>query len=159
MTASATAAARKLSARKTGHQAPRARAGQRPSREPPPLVLDSSCWLEFFADSPRAGLYAAALDHVAAVVVPVIVLYEVAKKLHREAGDEVATTALALMQQARVVPLEASLALEAAVNGLPLADSIIYATARRHGAELWTQDAHFDGMPGVRCFAKETTTG
>ena len=80
-------------------------------------------------------------------------------KLHREAGDEVATAALALMQQARVVALDAPLALEAAVNGLPLADSIIYAMARRHGAELWTQDAHFDGMPGVRCFAKETTTG
>ena len=141
----------------------RAAAAKRPStpkaNRQAPLVLDSSCWLEFFADSPRANLYAAALDHIEAVVVPVIVLYEVAKKLHREAGDEVAAAALALMQQARVLPLDAPLALEAAVNGLPLAESIIYATARRHGAELWTQDAHFDGLPGVRYFAKEKTNG
>ncbi len=103
-------------------------------------------------------MYAAALDHIETVVVPVTVLYEVAKKLHREAGDEVATAALALMQQAQVVPLDAALALDAAVNGLPLANSIIYATARRQGAELWTQDAHFEGLPGVRYFAKEAKT-
>ena len=104
-------------------------------------------------------MYAAALEHLEALVVPVGVLYEVAKKLHREAGDEVATAALALMQQARVVALDAPLALEAAVNGLPLADSSIYATARSCGAELWTQDAHFEGLPGVRYFAKENTSG
>lgn len=118
------------------------------------MVLDSSCWLEFFADSPRADLYAPPLENLQTVFVPVLVLYEVAKKLHREAGEEVAAAALALMQQAQVVPLDAALALEAAVNGLPLADSIIYATARRHGAELWTQDAHFEGLPGVRFFGK-----
>jgi toxin FitB len=131
---------------------PTSKAGR---RAPQSMVLDSSCWLEFFADGPQAHLYAAALDHVEAVVVPVIVLYEVAKKLHREAGDEVAAAALALMHQAQVVPLDTALALEAAVNGLPLADSLIYATARRHGAELWTHDAHFDGLPGVRFFPKE----
>ncbi len=146
-------------ASKASKQAPAARPAQRSSHRPKPLILDSSCWLEFFADSPRADLYAAALDDIEAVVVPLIVLYEVAKKLHREAGEEVATTALALMQQAQLVPLDAPLALEAAVNGLPLADSLIYATARRHGAELWTQDAHFDGLPGVRFFPKEKGLG
>jgi predicted nucleic acid-binding protein len=58
------------------------------------------------------------------------------------------------MQRGHVVEIDLSLALEAAVNGLPMADSLIYATARRHGATLWTQDAHFDGLPGVRYFAK-----
>lgn len=119
-----------------------------------PRVLDSSCWLEFFADTARADLFAEALEHPEHLVVPVLTVYEVTKKLSREAGDEVASAALSLMQRGRVVPVDLPLALEAAVNGLPLADSLIYATARRHGAELWTQDAHFAGLNGVRYFPK-----
>ena len=117
-------------------------------------MLDSSCWLEFFADSARADLFASAIEHTEALIVPVITVYEVAKKLSREAGDEVATAALSLMQRGQVVAIDLSLALDAAVNGLPMADSLIYATARRHAAELWTQDSHFEGLPGVRYFAK-----
>lgn len=121
---------------------------------PPLMVLDSSCWLEFFADTERADLFAEAIEHTERLVVPVISVYEVTKKLAREAGDEVATAALSLMQRGKVIPVDLPLALEAAVTGLPLADSLIYATARRHGAELWTQDSDFDGLPGVRYFAK-----
>ncbi len=119
-----------------------------------PLVLDSSCWLEFFADTDRADLYAEAIEHAQDLVVPVLTVYEVAKKLAREVGDDVAAAALSLMQRGKVVSIDLPLALEAAVNGLPLADSLIYATARHHGAELWTQDSHFEGLPGVRYFAK-----
>jgi predicted nucleic acid-binding protein len=61
---------------------------------------------------------------------------------------------LSLMQRGRVVPVDLPLALAAAVNGLPLADSLIYATAQLHGAELWTQDSHFEGLAGVRYFPK-----
>lgn len=117
-------------------------------------VLDSSCWLEFFAGTPRADLFADVIDDTGQLVVPVITVYEVTKKLAREAGEEVATLALSLMQRGEVVPVDLPLALEAAMNGLPLADSLIYATARRHNAELWTQDGHFDGLAGVRYFAK-----
>ena len=102
----------------------------------------------------RADLYAAAIEHTEQLIVPVITVYEVAKKLAREAGDEVAAAALSLMQRGQVVPVDLALALQAAVNSLPLADSLIYATARQHGAELWTQDSHFDGLAGVRYFAK-----
>ena len=119
-----------------------------------PLVLDSSCWLEFFADTDRADLYAQAIEHTKDLVVPVLTIYEVAKKLARESGDDVAAAALSLMQHGKIVSIDLPLALEAAVNGLPLADSLIYATARHHGAELWTQDGHFAGLPGVRYFAK-----
>jgi toxin FitB len=119
-----------------------------------PVVLDASCWLEFFADTDRADLYAGAIEQAHALVVPVLTVYEVAKKLAREVGDDVAAAALSLMQRGTVVPIDLPLALEAAVNGLPLADSLIYATARHHGAELWTQDRHFEGLPGVRYFAK-----
>ncbi len=119
-----------------------------------PVVLDSSCWLEFFADTDRADLFAPAIDGVDDLVVPVLTVYEVVKKLSREASDETASLALALMQRGRIVPIDLQLALSAAVNGLPMADSLIYATARAHQAELWTQDAHFEGLPGVRFFRK-----
>ena len=119
-----------------------------------PVALDSSCWLEFFADTDRADLYAGAIEHAQDLLVPVLTVYEVARKLAREVGDDVAAAALSLMQRGKVVSIDLPLALEAAVNGLPLADSLIYATARHHGAELWTQDSHFEGLPGVRYFAK-----
>jgi predicted nucleic acid-binding protein len=119
-----------------------------------PVVLDSSCWIEYFADTTRADLFAPAVEAVSGLVVPVLTIYEVVKKLAREAGEETATAALSLMQRGRVVEVDLSLALEAAVNGLPMADSLIYATAKRYGATLWTQDAHFEGRPGVRYFAK-----
>ena len=122
--------------------------------EAPRCVLDSSCWLEFFADTRRADLYAELLEQPERLIVPVITVFEVVKKLAREAGDEVASAALSLMQRGHIVPVDLSLALQAAVFGLPLADSQIYATAQRHDAELWTQDAHFEGLAGVRYFAK-----
>jgi toxin FitB len=118
------------------------------------LVLDSSCWLEYLADTPRADLFAPAVEAPERLVVPVLTVYEVVKKLMRESGDEAATAALALMQQSEVVEIDMPLAMDAAVNGLPLADSLIYATARHHDAELWTQDAHFEGLAGVRYFPK-----
>ena len=86
------------------------------------------------------------------LVVPVIVIYEVTKKLRREAGDDVAWQALSLMQQGSVIEIDQVLAVAATGNGLPLADSLIYAAAQAHSAELWTQDAHFKGLPGVRWF-------
>lgn len=141
--------------------APAKRAPRRASRAaaaaPARIVLDSSCWLEFFADTERADLFAAALDVPEALVVPVLTIYEVTKKLHREVGEEAAVAALSFMQRGDVVAVDLPLALDAAVNGLPMADSLIYATARAQGAELWTQDGHFEGLPGVRLFAKQAT--
>ena len=118
-----------------------------------PIVLDASCWIEYFADSPRADLFAPAVEAVEQLLVPVLTVYEVVKKLAREAGEEAAMAALSLMQRGHVVAIDLTVALDAAVNGLPMADSLIYATARRHGAVLWTQGAHFEGLPGVKYFA------
>ena len=126
-----------------------------PTSTAPRLVLDSSCWLEYLADTPRADLFAPAVEAPERLVVPVLTVYEVVKKLMRESGEEAATAALALMQQSEVVEISLPLAMDAALNGLPLADSLIYATARHHDAELWTQDAHFEGLAGVRYFPKD----
>ena len=122
-----------------------------------PVVLDSSCWLEFFADTDRADLFADVIETVDELVVPVLTIYEVVKKLSRESSEEIASAALSLMQRGRVVPIDIDVAVAAAVNGLPLADSLIYASARLHGAILWTQDADFDGLAGVRYLAKAKT--
>ncbi len=118
------------------------------------IVLDSSCWLEVFDGSPRAALYQDAAAKPTDLVVPVITLYEVHKYLSRVKGIDAALSAIAYMEQGDVIDVDAALCLAASINGLPLADSLIYATAQAHGATLWTQDAHFEGLPGVNYFSK-----
>jgi len=120
-------------------------------------VVDSSGWLEYFADSDRAAFFAPAIEDTANLVVPVISMYEVFKKVLRERGEDEAFQVAGTMQAGRVIDLNTALALEAARQPLPLADSIIYATALIHGATLWTQDEHFEGMPQVRYFSKPPT--
>jgi toxin FitB len=119
-------------------------------------VVDSPCWLEYFAGSVAAKRYAAAIENADALVVPAITLYEVFKKIYTVVGEAEALLAIAHMRQGKVVDVDARLALAAARLGcelkLPLADSLIYATARDRGATLWTQDEHFAGLHGVRYF-------
>ena len=110
--------------------------------------------MEFFADTLRAALFAELIDRVDELVVPIVTVSGVVKKPAREAGDETAQLALSLMQRGQVVAVDIDIALSAATHGLPLADSLIYATAQAHGAILWTQDADFDGLPGVNSLAK-----
>ena len=119
-----------------------------------PLVVDSSCWLEVFDGSVRAALYEPALAEPEKLVVPIITVYEVYKYLARVKGEEPAQRAALYMQRGRVVDIDWAITLVAAGNGLPMADSLIYATAQAHGATLWTQDAHFQTMAGVKYFAK-----
>ncbi len=119
-----------------------------------PVVLDSSCWLEVFDGHTRGKAFEAQAAQVQKLLVPVITVYEVYKYLRRAKGEELAAQAATYMQQGQVIDLDLSVAMDAAINGLPLADSLIYATAQLHRAELWTQDAHFEGMPGVKYFAK-----
>ena len=119
-------------------------------------AVDSSCWLEYFAGTPAARRYAAAIEDTSKLVVPVITLYEVFKKIYAAVGEAQALLAIAHMRQGKVVDVDARLALDAARLGathrLPMADSLIYAAARCHGATLWTQDEHFAGLHGVRYF-------
>jgi predicted nucleic acid-binding protein len=120
-----------------------------------PNVVDSSAWLEYFAGTPRARTFAAAVEDADNLVVPVVCLLEVFGKVLREQGETKALHAVAVMQSGRVVPVDATLALDTARLALPLADSLIYATAQQHGAILWTQDEHFKDLPAVKFFAKK----
>jgi predicted nucleic acid-binding protein len=58
------------------------------------------------------------------------------------------------MEQGAVVDLDATIALGAARISvelrIPMADSIMLATARHTQAVLWTQDADFEAIEGVR---------
>jgi len=127
--------------------------------DPPQLnVVDSSAWLEYFADGPNADHFAEPIQDGARLLVPTFVVYEVFKRLLAVADEDAGREAVAMMHTGRVVTLSEELALRAAVlsveHRLPLADSVILATARAHEALLWTQDGDFEGLPRVRYFSK-----
>ncbi|GIV57579.1 MAG: type II toxin-antitoxin system VapC family toxin [Bacteroidetes bacterium] len=117
-------------------------------------LVDSSGWLEYFADGPNADFFAEAIEHTALLIVPSISVFEVFKRVLMQRGESEALQAVAQMHQGQVVDLDAALAISAArlswALKLPMADSIILATARWYGATLWTQDADFMGIEGVQ---------
>lgn len=116
-------------------------------------VVDSSAWLEYFADGPNAAEFARVLAKADTLIVPSITIFEVFKRVRLQRDAESALRAVAQMKRGAVVDLDATLAIAAAELsaelGLPLADSVILATARAAGATLWTQDADFKDLPGV----------
>jgi predicted nucleic acid-binding protein len=120
-------------------------------------IVDSSGWLEYFTDSKGAAFFAPAIEDTANLLVPVITIYEVFKKVLRERGESDALQIAAMMQSGQVIALDSTLALDAARFSLPLADSLIYATALRHRAILWTQDEDFKGLPNVKFPPKKTS--
>jgi len=119
-------------------------------------VVDSSGWLEYFADGPHARRFLPALQETESLVVPVVCIYEVFKVVLRERGRDEALQAAAAMQRATVVDVTPTLALAAAeINsalGLPMAVAMILATAQVHGATVWTLDSDFKRVPNVRYF-------
>ena len=121
-------------------------------------LVDSCGWLESFADSPYADLYAPAIEDTGTLLVPTTCILEVCKRVLVQRGEDAALQVAAVMHQGQVVPLDGHLALSAAKIGsdwkLPLADSVILATERAHGALVWTQDAHFKGLENVRYVEK-----
>lgn len=118
-------------------------------------VVDSSAWLEYFADGPNADTFAKPIEKPEGLLIPSITLLEVFKRVAQQRDEGAALQCVAVMQQGTVVELDAALALRAAAVGLrhklPLADSIVYATAQANAAIVWTQDADFEGLPNV-CF-------
>ena len=122
-------------------------------------VVDSSAWLEYLADGPTANAFAPAVQKPHELIVPTISIYEVFKKVLSQRNEDAALQAISLMGQGTVVDLDTNTALQAAKLSLelklPMADSIMLATARAHDAILWTQDADFEGIPGVKYHPKK----
>ena len=121
-------------------------------------LVDSSAWLEYFAAGPQSTHFTAAIEDVEHLVVPTIVLLEVTRRVMQQRGEDEALQIAAMLHQGTIVDLDDGIALNAAQLGiahkLPLADSIIYATAKQYGATVWTLDADFARLAGVRYFPK-----
>lgn len=122
-------------------------------------IVDSSGWLEYFADGRNASRFVAPLKDLETLVIPSISIYEVFKVLLREAGEEAALQAATAMQRGHVVDLTPQIAISAALlnreHSIPMADSIILASARANEATVWTQDADFKGLDNVKYFPKK----
>ncbi len=117
-------------------------------------VVDSSGWLEYFANGPNASFFAPAIEDADRLVVPALVTFEVFRYVLLRSDEDSALRAFAAMRPDRAVELDQSLAINAArisaAEKLPLADSIILATAQRLGAQLWTQDSDLKGFENVQ---------
>jgi predicted nucleic acid-binding protein len=117
-------------------------------------VVDSSGWLEYFADGRNASFFAEPIEDTGRLIVPTLSLFEVFKRIRQQREEASALQAVALMHQGRIVGLDSGLAVSAArlsvEANLPLADSVILATSRAFKATLWTQDRDFKGIEGVR---------
>lgn len=123
------------------------------------IVVDSSGWIEFFADGPHAEQFAARLRNPASVLTPTIAIYEVYEWIKRERSEEEALQAVAAMKRTRIVDLTEELALFAAdlslSHGLAMADSMMLAVARANSAQLATTDSEFAGIDGVIVLSKK----
>lgn len=121
-------------------------------------VVDSSAWLEYFADGPNAAIFAKPIEATRSLIVPTLSLFEVFRRVSQQRNEDEALRVIAVMEQGRVVDLDQATALEAArlsiEHAIAMADSVMLATARRHRAILWTQDSDFDGLPSARYHAK-----
>lgn len=122
------------------------------------IVVDSSGWLEYFGKGANGAKFAPAIQDSANLLVPVICLYEVFKRVTQQRGEEEALQAAALMMTGVMVEITPEAALYAAQlsieHRLPMADSLILASARLNQAELWTQDEHFKGLDQVKYVEK-----
>jgi predicted nucleic acid-binding protein len=116
-------------------------------------IIDSSGWLEYFSDGPNAKHYLPPLNDSSSLIVPVITIYEVFKVVLKESAENEAFQAVAAMQKGKVIDLNANLAMDASrlslKHNLPMADSIILATARAHNCVIWTQDSDFQNIENV----------
>ena len=122
-------------------------------------IVDSSGWLAYFADEPQAKHFHKPLNDPSTLVVPTITLYEVFKVALRETTENEALQAIAAMQKGNIVDLTSSLAISASKislkHNLPMADSIILATANDFKAVIWTLDSDFKKIKGVKYFPKK----
>jgi predicted nucleic acid-binding protein len=117
-------------------------------------IVDSSGWLEYFAEGENAAYFTPAIEDLSNLLVPVICVYEVFKRILLLYGLDTAEVRMADLYKGKIIELDAPLGLSAAKISvemkLPMADSILLATTRAYHATLWTQDEHFNGIEGVR---------
>jgi toxin FitB len=116
-------------------------------------IVDSSGWLEYFANGTHADFFSQPIEDTDSLIVPTISIYEVFKRILQQLNETEALNAIAFMQSGKIIDLSSPIALHAARISddlkIPMADSIMLATAREYDAILWTQDSDFEGLDGV----------
>jgi len=121
-------------------------------------LVDSSGWLEYFSDDKNSDFFAPAIENTADLIVSTINLFEVFKKILQQRDETDALQAISLMQQGTVIDIDSTISLNAAKISydlkLPMADSLILATAKMHDAVLWTQDSDLETIPSVKFIKK-----
>jgi len=122
-------------------------------------VVDSSGWLEYFADAENAHFFAPAIENTKNLIVPSISLLEVFKHVLRQCSEKQAFESIECMMQSTVIDLDIEISLSAAKLGIQykiaLADSVILATGMAYEAIIWTQDSDFEGLPHVQYINKK----
>lgn len=122
-------------------------------------IVDSSGWLAYFTDEPHAERFEKLVTDPDSLITPTIILYEVFKVVLRESGENEALQTIAAMKKGKVVDLTVTIALAASKLSLefelPMADSIILATAKQFDAVIWTLDSNFKNIKGVKYFPKK----
>jgi predicted nucleic acid-binding protein len=117
-------------------------------------LVDSSAWLEYFADGPNASFFESAITRKSELIIPTVVVFEVCKRVLQQRGEEEALRAVSVLHGGTIIALSVDLAVLAAGISyelkLPMADSLILATAQAHNAVIWTQDSDFRGLPNVK---------
>jgi len=122
-------------------------------------LIDSSAWLEYFAETINSKPFIKPIENIKNIILPTIIIFEVFKKISTERGENEARIYITSMSNAHVIELDKELSLSASMISieykLGMADSIIYATALKYNATLWTQDADFKGLKNVKYFEKK----
>ena len=121
-------------------------------------LVDSSTRMEYFADGKNAKHFEPIIQDLKNLVESVINVSEVYKKISQHRDENSAIQAIAVMQQAEVLEITSQIAIEGSKisiqNKIPMADSLIIASARSVGAKIWTQDYNFKGLDNVMFFKK-----
>jgi len=121
-------------------------------------LVDSSGWIEYLLDTPRAEWFAAAIEQRERLLVPVIALYEVHRVLSRKIPAEALAACLNVMRMGLVLELNDQRAVAASEvaqrHRLAMADAVMYSMALEHQAAFLTQDQDYHGLPGVHYFPK-----
>ncbi len=121
-------------------------------------LVDSSGWLEYFSDDKNAKFFAPIIENTKELIVSSINIYEIYKKILTERNESSALEAIAIMHQSKIIDVNSVISIEAARlsvnNKIPMADSLIYITARMNDAVVWTQDYDFKNLEGVKFIKK-----
>jgi predicted nucleic acid-binding protein len=126
-------------------------------------IIDTSGWLEYFTGGLNSDFFSTAIKKDANIIIPTIILYELWKKISREKGEDKAIELVAQLKRYEIVPLDENLSISAAKisnkYGIPMADSIIYATLKKYNATLWTQDSDFKDFENIKYIEKKDIPG